>query len=172
MSVQKTLKKMIIVLSAHCFCLRTRKNEPVSQGTLSHACWFWLGVFGKGAHTPSYCLELILERVVGIQLQHYTVQTSSKTSKCSLWTQMPPEQSYAETNMYQWNDIFWQSFASSKFSRWLYGSIKGWKEVMLQGGGGYAGQKGAASFFPPLSDVTGATLSETLQSPRTPTPVF
>lgn len=43
---------------------------------------------------------------------------------------------------------------------------------MLQGGGGYAGQKGAASFFPPLSDVTGATLSETLQSPRTPTPVF
>lgn len=143
---------MIIVLSAHCFCLRTRKFEPVSQGSLSLACWLWLGVFGrtwsadKGAHTPSDCLELILERV-GIQLQLYTVQTSSKTSKCSLWTQMPPEQSYAETNMYQYNDIFWQSFASSKFSRWLYGSIKGWKEVMLQGGGGYAGQKGAASFF-------------------------
>lgn len=81
---------MIIVLSAHCFCLRTRKDEPVSQGTVSHACWLWLGVFGrtwsadKGAHTPSDCLELILERVVGIQLQHYTVQTSSETSKCSL----------------------------------------------------------------------------------------
>lgn len=121
------------------------KITPFSRGVyLTGISWVFIARLGVLRYE---CPLQVTQWGVRIQLQCYTVQTSSKPSKHSLWTQKPSKQSFAEAN-FSIKLCMWQSFASPKYSRWLsWEALKGWKEVTLLGGVGSTGQIGAFPLF-------------------------
>lgn len=123
------------------FILGTRRGNSIFQGRLPQR--HWLGAYGKTGNAEVW-VSTPNDQVGSGDLASVL---HSPDLQHSLWTQSPLQQSFAEDNIsIKW--CMWQSFTSPKCSRWLpREALKGWREVMLLGGGGSAGQTGAFSLF-------------------------